>query len=54
MVCKPTHRKHLGRDNQRARYSLITTLESENQEIDIYTRIVNKIGIANAITINTN
>ena len=45
------YRKHLKRGDQKARYSLIISLETENQELDIYTRIVNKIAVPTEITI---
>lgn len=44
------YRRHLKRGNEKTRYSLIITLESENQEIDIYTRIQNVIFIPTTIT----
>lgn len=37
------YRKHLNRANQRARYSLIVSLDMEGQEIDIYNKIQNHI-----------
>ena len=46
-------RKHLNRANQKARYALIITLESENQELDVYTKIKNQIDIQNAIPVTT-
>lgn len=44
-------RKHLNRTNQKTRYSLIITLETENQELDIYTQIHNQIKVLSEITI---
>jgi hypothetical protein len=43
-------RTHLKRGNQRARYSLIVTLETDDQEIDIYTNIANQINVITDIT----
>lgn len=37
------YRKHLKRENQKARYSLILSLESDDQEVDIYAQIQNMI-----------
>ena len=45
------YRKHLNRGNQNTRYSLIVTLESENQELDIYTKIINKITVPTEIIV---
>lgn len=39
---RPSH----GRSESRLNYSLIVSLEAENAEIDIYTEIVNEVGIA--------
>ena len=44
------YRKHLKRGNEKVRYSLIVTLETENQELDIYTGIQNVISAATVIT----
>ncbi len=44
------YRKHLNRANQKARYALIVSLETESQELDIYTPIRNQIDILTAIT----
>lgn len=46
-------RKHLNRSNQSARYALIISLESENQELDIYSEIKTQIENMTAITIET-
>lgn len=43
------YRKHLNRGNQKARYSLIITLEAEDQELDIYTKIANKVAATTEI-----
>ncbi|MDP2206523.1 MAG: S8 family peptidase [Alphaproteobacteria bacterium] len=46
-------RKHLNRTNQMARYALLITLESDNQELDIYTQIQNQIALLTAVPITT-
>lgn len=46
-------RKHLNRTNQAARYALLITLESDNQELDIYTQIQNQIALLTAVPITT-
>ncbi len=45
------YRKHLKRGSEKVRYSLIVTLETEEQEIDIYTKISNMITTPTPITI---
>lgn len=44
------YRKHLNRGNQQSRYALIITLETDNQELDVYTQINNQILIPTQIT----
>lgn len=44
-------RRHLKRGKQKARYALIVTLESENQEIDVYTPIKTMIITPTRITL---
>lgn len=46
-------RKHLNRSNQTARYALIITLESENQELDIYSQIQTQIANMTAIAVTS-
>lgn len=46
-------RKHLNRSNQTARYALIITLESENQELDIYSQIQTEIANMTAVAVTT-
>lgn len=46
-------RKHLNRTNQKARYSLIISLESENQELDVYTKIKTEIENMTAVAVVT-
>lgn len=46
-------RKHLNRSNQTARYALIITLESENQELDVYSQIQTQIENMTAVPITT-
>jgi hypothetical protein len=38
-------RKHLNRYNSRIRYSLVVTIRTASQSIDIYTPVVAQIGI---------
>ena len=38
-------RAHLGRWNRQAQYSLIVTIETDSEDIDVYTPIANQIGI---------
>ena len=38
-------RHHLGRWNRQARYSLIVTLETDTEDVDLYTAIANQIAI---------
>lgn len=44
------YRKHLNRGNQKARYALIVSLETESQELDIYTPIYNQVSTSTVIT----
>lgn len=46
-------RKHLNRSNQKARYALIITLESQNQELDVYTKIKTEIENMAAVSVST-
>jgi len=39
-------RKYLGRWGQQARYSLIVSIETDSEEIDLYTSIASEIGVA--------
>lgn len=39
-------RKHLGRWNRQARYSLIVSIETPSTDVDLYTPIANEIGVA--------
>jgi hypothetical protein len=45
------YRKHLNRGSQKARYALIVSLESESQELDVYTPIHNAIRTTTQISI---
>jgi hypothetical protein len=46
-------RKHLNRSNQTARYALIITLESQNQELDVYSQIQTQIANMTAVAVTT-
>jgi hypothetical protein len=46
-------RKHLNRANQKTRYALIITLESENQELDIYSKIQTEIENISVVSVPT-
>ncbi len=46
-------RAHLGRWNRRCRYSLIVTIQTPEQEVDIYTPVAVQVGIAAPIQIGT-
>lgn len=45
------YRKHLKRTNQTCRYSLIMTLESDDEDIEIYNRIVNEIRLMGVVEV---
>ena len=45
------YRRHLNRGNEKARYALIVSLETESQELDVYTPIRNQIEVPTAITV---
>ena len=46
-------RAHLGRWSRRARYSLVVTISTPEERIDLYTPVANQIGIAVPIEITT-
>lgn len=39
-------RKHLGRSNRRARYALVVTLRTPEEDVDIYTPVLNQVAVA--------
>jgi len=43
-------RPHLDKINSRSRYSLIVTLRSEDEKVDLYTEILNQVAISTEIT----
>ena len=45
------YRKHLNRGNEKARYALVVSLETESEEIDIYTAIRNQIELPTEIAV---
>ncbi len=45
-------RNHLGKCESRTRYSLIVTIKTPAEEVDIYTSVAQQIGVAVPVTIS--
>ena len=46
-------RAHLGRVSKRARYSLIVSITTSAEDVDIYTPVANLVGITIPVTVET-